>query len=190
MKPRPEKLTTYVALLRGINVGGRNIIKMSDLRTTFEQLGFCDVRTFIQSGNVVFRSPTKSHGDLEQTIESALAKRHRYVAKIVLRSLAEYEAMLKAFPTGWGSNAEQKHNVLFLRPAIDSAGLIDELAPKPDIEQVRYIPGALLWSADMATASRSAMLKLSGKAHYQEMTIRNLTTTGKLLELMQEVDQT
>ncbi len=110
--------------------------------------------------------------------------------EIVLRSLAEYRAMLKAFPKGWGSNADQKHNVLFLRPPIDAAGLIDELGPKPDIERVQYVPGALLWSADVATASRSAMLKLSGKAQYQEMTVRNLNTTRKLLELMEEVDRT
>jgi uncharacterized protein (DUF1697 family) len=183
------KPTTYVALLRGINVGGRNVIKMADLRATFEELGFSDVRTHIQSGNVVFRSSDADKLSPEAAIEEGLSRAHGYAAKIVLRTLAEYNEMLAAFPPAWGSDPTRKHNVIFLRASIDRESLIDDLEPRPGIEEVHYVRGALLWSADIATLTRSRMIKLAARAEYQEMTIRNLNTTTKLFALMQAVDR-
>jgi uncharacterized protein (DUF1697 family) len=187
--PPRSRPTTYVALLRGINVGGKNVIRMDALRETLVELGLSDVRTYIQSGNVVLRTGLRGKQVIERKLEAALTERHAYAAKIVLRSLAEYRAMIEAFPVGWGDDADAKHNVVFLRPSIDRPTLIDELAPKPEVEAVIYVPGALLWSANAATISRSAMLKLSARAEYQEMTVRNLNTTRALFALMQELDE-
>ena len=167
---------------------GDNVIKMADLRATFEELGFSDVRTLIQSGNVVFRSAERRHGRATRPpSRRACHGTHRYAARIVLRSLSEYDEMLTAFPPGWGSDPTRKHNVIFLRSSIDRASLVDDLGPRPGIEEVLHVRGALLWSADIATLSRSRMIKLAARPEYQEMTIRNLNTTTRLFALMQAV---
>ena len=64
----------HLALLRGINVGGKKLVKMADLRTAFEELGFAEVSTYIASGNVLFRAPRQKRAELAARIESDLTK--------------------------------------------------------------------------------------------------------------------
>jgi uncharacterized protein (DUF1697 family) len=74
----------YLALIRGINVGGMNLVKMADLRAMFENLGFADVATYIQSGNVLFRAPKERRDELAARIESELSRRFGTELKVVL----------------------------------------------------------------------------------------------------------
>ena len=75
MKDPSRTPSTYVALLRGINVGGHKIIKMGQLRESFEELGFEGLATYVQSGNVVFKEPKKSLAELAHEIEEMLLRR-------------------------------------------------------------------------------------------------------------------
>ena len=84
----------YVALLRGINVGGRNIIRMAALKVCLEQHGFRNVATFIQSGNVIFESDERNAGKLTTQIEGALSKMFDYDSRVVLRSHAQLKAVV------------------------------------------------------------------------------------------------
>ena len=80
-------MARYVALLRGINVGGKNAVPMPALKASFEDAGFREVRTYIQSGNVVFDAPSASQADLTRRIEGILRKAFaHYEASVVLRS--------------------------------------------------------------------------------------------------------
>ena len=80
-------MARYVALLRGINVGGKNLIPMPALKAAFEEHGFDDVRTYIQSGNVVFSTPTSSQVTLTREIERTISTTFaHYEASVVLRS--------------------------------------------------------------------------------------------------------
>ncbi len=178
-------MTTYLCLLRGINVGGNNIIPMAKLKAAFEQLGFSDVRTYIQSGNVIFNTKTQSPRTLEQIIEQALTKQFRYPSKVVIRTKAELAQIFKAIPNHWFTDATRKYNVIFLRDVIDHKTILKEFKPKPEIETVSYKPGVLFWSAKTSDLTRSAMIKLAGDPLYKEMTVRNLNTTQKLFHLMQ-----
>ena len=92
----------YLALLRGINVGGNNVIAKDDLRRCFEDLGFRNVRTYIQSGNIVFRAPEGETGKLTERVESGLSKRFSYAARAIVLSHAGYRAALAAAPAAWG----------------------------------------------------------------------------------------
>ena len=85
-------------------------------------------------------------------------------------------------------NPDWKHNVIFLSSAIDSKTIVKQFILKPDIEQLFYAPGVLFWSAQWEFATKSTMLKLSSRKEYQEMTVRNVNTTRKLLELMNEIN--
>ena len=173
----------YIALLRGINVGGNNIIKMDALRAEFEKMGFDEIKTYIQSGNVLFRSDVTDQLILESLIERSLAKTFQYQAKILIRSLAEMENTVSYFPVIF-QDSNWKHNVIFLSSVIDFENITDRFKLKADIEQIAYAPGVLFWSARLEQLSRSMMIKLSAKKEYQEMTVRNINTTRKILELM------
>src|SRR3982750_1655985 len=90
--------TTYVGLLRGINVGGANMVAMSDLREMIAALGFSDVKTLLQSGNVVFRGAAKAPAKIESQLEAALEKRVGRKIEFHVRTAAEWLALVEANP--------------------------------------------------------------------------------------------
>jgi uncharacterized protein (DUF1697 family) len=176
---------TYVALLRGINVGGKNVIPMSALSKTFERMGHVSVKTYIQSGNVLFQTPERDPRALEPRIERALTKAHRYEAKVVVRSREDMAAVIEGLPRAWKRpDPSMKYNVLFLRHEIDSEAILEGIVPKRGIEQVSYGPGVLYWSAPVSDLGRTTMAKLSSRPIYRQLTVRNLNTTKKIFELM------
>lgn len=176
-------LHTYVALLRGINVGGNNLIKMVDLKAEFEHLGFHAVKTYIQSGNVIFQSDLNSPAELKPIIEERLKQRFNYKAIVLVRSQAQMEDTVAHFPAIF-ADSSWKHNVIFLGSELDFPEIITRFELKPGIEQISYYPGVIYWSAQLATITSSNMLKLSARREYQQMTVRNMNTTRKILSLM------
>lgn len=183
-KPSPK---VFVALLRGVNVGGNNMISMSSLKTSFERLGFDNVSTYINSGNIIFKSKEADARKLERNIEGVLSKEYGLQSKVVIRSLPEMAKLVENLPKSWTADSSWRYNVIFLRHTIDSEEMVKDVFPKSDIELVTYRPGALLWSAQVSNLSRTNMLKLSSKKIFQDMTVRNLNTTKKLLALMSKL---
>ena len=177
---------TYVALLRGINVGGNNIIPMAALAKTFEGLGLSSVKTFIASGNVIFVAPTKDPRKLEQRIEKALVAAFDYDAKVVVKSKPEMDVIIKGITKEWAKPSEaMRYYVMFLRDAIDERHILGDFEPTSGIETLAYVPGALLWAAKKSGLTRSSVSrKMLSKPLYKEITVRNLNTTKKLAELM------
>jgi uncharacterized protein (DUF1697 family) len=173
----------YVALLRGINVGGNNIIRMADLKDAFEKMGFQSVSTFIQSGNVLFEATKTDGRALEGQIEKALQKQFHYSARVLVRSQKEMENTVKHFPKRF-ADGTWKHNVIFLSDTIDVKDFLEKCQLKSGIEEAGYAQGVLFWSAKLDTITRSNMLKLSSRPEYQGMTVRNVNTTKKILQLM------
>jgi uncharacterized protein (DUF1697 family) len=182
-------VTIFVALLRGINVGGKNMIRMSSLKASFERMGFEDVTTYINSGNIIFKAKEGDARKLERKIEGMLSREYGLECKVVVRSLSEIARLVESLPENWGGDKGWKYNVIFLRHSIDSENVLDGLEPRSDIEQVIYCPGTLLWSARISDLSRTRMLKLPSQKVYQDMTARNLNTTKKLYELMKKMSE-
>lgn len=91
-------MVAYVAMLRGINVSGRNKIKMSGLQALFVRLGHADVTTYIQSGNVVFTSTGKSAAALTSEIERCIAREFGFEVPVVLRAKAELAKVIARNP--------------------------------------------------------------------------------------------
>jgi uncharacterized protein (DUF1697 family) len=176
-------MTTYVAFLRGINVGGKNIIKMDALRMAFEKAGFTSVRTVIQSGNVLFESNSADPRKLEETIETMLTKTFHTRIRALVRSTQDMTHMVSHFPDIF-SDDTWKHNVIFISRAINDKNILKSFAIKKDIEKLSYYDGVLYWSARKDALTRSTMIKLSTRKEYQEMTARNINTTQKILALM------
>ena len=160
---------------------------MTALKKTFEELGFTDVKTYINSGNVLFSTESKDPRALETKIEKVLTKEYSYPAKVVVKSKKELAKIVSNLPKNWDDDTKHRYNVIFLRHTVDSKKLLKELPTKTeDIEKLTYSKGALYWSAAIKTLTRSNMIKLASNPLYKEVTIRNLNTTRKLFELMNE----
>ena len=174
----------YVALLRGINVGGRTLVKMADLKTCFEELGFARVSTYIASGNVLFESDEDDAVALATRIESAIERQFELPVKVVVLDAKAYATIVKAIPEAWTHDDRLRANVAFLRRGSEAKEVVRELQPDPEIEEVKAVDGAILWATRRDSLNRSVMRKLIGGAAYKELTVRNLNTTLKLHELL------
>ncbi len=177
-------MAIYVALLRGINVGGNNLIKMAELRACFEKVGFRNVSTYINSGNALFETDKQNGDALELRIERCLGEQFGFTPKVVVRSREQMEQVIEHLPSRWLNATDQRCNVIFLKRSIDSPDLLNTLRIKETIEMLAYQPGVLYWSANTSDLTKSSMVKLSAQPLYQHMTIRNLNTTQKLYALM------
>src|SRR5688500_9070137 len=111
-------MQTYVALLRGINVGGNNMISMKALKASFERLGFTDVSTYINSGNILFTSKIADARKLEAKIEKMLVAEYELGCKVVVRSAGHIAQLIEKLPPTWNDDKEWRYNVIFLRHAI------------------------------------------------------------------------
>jgi len=166
----------FLALLRGINVGGHNVIAKDDLRACFESLDPSNVRTYIQSGNILFRIDGATPHDLTETIARALSERFAY------------DAVLRAAPNAWGADAQQKHNALFTLPGITPQRVVAQLPPpKPGIESVTLGPGVIFWSILKDHQAQTTYAKLPAARVYRRLTIRNHNTVCKLRDLFEAI---
>ncbi len=170
----------YVALLRGVNVGGINM-KMADVRKTFQALGFDDVKTVLASGNVLFASERADRVEVKADIERALAHDFGYEAWIVLLDVDEMSAVAAAYPfdperAGW-----HPYVVFGSDPAI-----LDELAAvgplDPALERTQLGDGVLYWEVERGHTLQSVFGKTTGKKRYKSSTTtRNLRTVRRIL---------
>ena len=177
----------FLALLRGINVGGKNIIAKDDLRASFEDLGFTDVSTYIQSGNVLFSAKQSAVRPLTALIEAGLSERFSYDARAVVLSKRKYDSIIAAAPPGWGTDENQKHNALFVLAGATSRGIVAKLPdPKPKIEAVSVGPGVIYWSISKQNQSKTSYHKLVSNSVYSQVTIRNHNTVHKLHQMLAE----
>lgn len=120
-------MTTWVALLRGINVGGRNRVAMQDLRRLCERLGLEEVRTLIQSGNLVFHSASRDAGALERRLEQETAKRLGVTPAYFLRTADEWAALVKKNPFPEEAARDPGHLLAVLMRQAPKPGAVDAL---------------------------------------------------------------
>jgi uncharacterized protein (DUF1697 family) len=180
----------YVALLRGINVGGNNLIKMTALKTCFETLGFQNVRTYIQSGNVLFVAQDSDPAALTGRIEDALSQTFDYSSRLVLRSHQELKAIVAQAPQGFGSDpAAYRYDVIYLKEPLTAGEAMQSVTTKDGVDRAYAGDGVLYFSRLNSRASQSRLTRIIGLPVYQSMTIRNWNTTTKLLSMMEPVDQ-
>ena len=173
----------YVAFLRGINVGGKSLIRMAELRECVAEAGHDDVSTYIASGNVLLSSPVRSAAQLERPLEQAIERRFGLDVRVFVRSARQLDATARAIPKRWVGDEDLRCNVIFVAREIDRPSLVKEFEAKPEIETLRRVPGALLWAAKREALTRSTMVKLSRHPLYDRMTARNPRTVLELARL-------
>jgi uncharacterized protein (DUF1697 family) len=164
-----------IALLRGVNVGGNKRVEMARLRALLEELGCRDVRTYVNSGNVVFSGPRR----LEQHLEAAIAKTFGFEVPVVLRSRDELADVVQANPLRDVANDPSKHLVVFC-----SAEASTDLDPADFAPETFHVRGreVYVWAPGGLGTSELAK-RLASKSLGDKSTARNWRTVEKLLAL-------
>lgn len=179
--PSPSR---HVALLRGINVGGRNPVPMADLRAAVEEAGFDRVVTYIQSGNVVF----DGHGsieELERRVSACVAERFGLSLVVVVRSCDQVRRVVAEAPGGFGTRPDTFHSdVVYLKSPLTSSEAMSVVKCRDGVDEAWPGDGVVYFQRLSARRAQSHMSKIIGTPPYQQMTIRNWATTTKLLALL------
>ncbi len=177
--------TRYVALLRGINVGGKNPVPMDDLRNAFEAAGFEGVATYIQSGNVVFETDVAS-ATLEDDIEAMLERLFAIPLTVVVRSHAQLKRVIDKAPEGFGAAPDTYHSdVVFLKSPLTSRQAMRVVVVRDGVDQAWPGTGVVYFARLSERRTQSRMNRIVGTPEYQQMTIRNWATTTKLLAMLE-----
>lgn len=179
----------YLTLLRGINVGGNNIIKKDKLKMLFESIGCTSVLTYIQSGNILFSFSSKNKKQLTEKIAQALNEYFKKDIPFVVYSEDEYKNMLAAAPKFWNKDVSKKYNALFLLKDMSVQEALD-LFPdiEPKYEEITCTPGVIFWSGTKKEYAKTSYTKNLVKSKlYKIVTIRNGNTTIKLERLFDDV---
>src|SRR5262245_51508819 len=174
----------YVALLRGINVGGKNLTKMTALKACLEKAGFGRVETFIQSGNVVFEAAEKSAAKLTAQIDAAIEAAFAIDPRVVVLSRDRLKAVLAGAPAAWRSGNDLRMNIAFLRAAVTPAVALKEVEVRPGVDAVESGRGVLYLSTTLRDVGKSRLSRLVTKPVYQQMTIRTYGTCQKIQSLI------
>ncbi|MEK5413802.1 hypothetical protein BSK49_29430 [Paenibacillus odorifer] len=177
-------MTTYIALLRGINVGGNKIIKMLDLKAMFQSLGFANVRTYIQSGNVVFESDEGSVSLLSGVIERQIHEVFEFEVSVIIRTLAEMENVIANDPFQLSEPEEFKRWYVTFLPAEPSAEALDKLRTYENgPDKVRFV-GREMYILYEVSVSQSSLFKVPfDKILGMPVTARNWNTVNKLVAI-------
>lgn len=176
----------FLALLRGINVGGNNIIKMADLKECFESMGFTCVKTYIQSGNVIFGSVKKDKTLLEKQIEETLSKRFNYNSSVFIIDYKQLKQAVTDSPPNFGTEPDKyRSDVLFVKDSLNPKEILKNIKIKEGVDNVWSGLNVIYFSRLISRASQSYLSKIVSMPVYKEITIRNWNTTTKLLALME-----
>lgn len=176
----------YAAFLRGINISGKNKVPMADLKKGFESLDFGEVKTYLNSGNVVFSSDEKDRGSLTKKIEGMIENQFALKIPVFVISKENLEDILHNAPDWWrNENKEIYDNLIFILPPATFAEVYGELGePKKELEQIKEYKEAIFWSFSRKDYqrtnwwSKTASANISGK-----LTIRTANTIRKIAEM-------
>ena len=177
-------MTSFVAMLRGINVGGRNPVAMSDLAASFRDAGYLNVRTHGRSGNVLFDTEDVGGPELEGIVERMLEARFGIPILVVIRSRDELAATIAAAPAGHGSDL-LRSEVFFVKQPLTAEEVHAGLpALREGVDAIAPGPAALYFSRVAERATKTRIQLLFAMPVFQQMTVRSWRTTTRLLELL------
>ena len=181
-------MAKYIVLLRGINVGGKNIIKMADLKAAFERRDFQNVITYINSGNVLFDSPMEETS-IKVVCEDLITESFGMNIPVCVISAADLIDALSHAPEWWNIAPDSRHDAFFVIPPMTARQIVDRIGQiKEEYECLAYHGRVIFWSAPIVTFSRTRVSKIVPKDElmYYAITVRNANTTLKLAELAGE----
>ncbi len=175
----------YITLLRGINVGGKMIIKMSDLKTTVENYGFTNVSTYIQSGNVIFEFKETDTRKIAMKLEQGLGESMKFNLTVIVKSYPQFQKIISEVPTEWKKRKDMRCYIAFVREPLTAEDVIHEVELKEGVDSLKAGEGAVYMSTLLSGLTKSGFTKLIAKKIYKDITMRNFNTCKKILDLME-----
>lgn len=179
----------YVALLRGINVGGNNKVVMSELREQIAVAGFGHVRTYINSGNLLFEAEDQaSREDVAQTVEDILARHYDFPIRLALLTAQDYLAQLDELPDWWHGEVARR-DALFYTRGLDRDHVRERIeAMELGDEAVHFGEHAVFWGkfdekSFLKTAYHKRLLR---EEFYRQVTIRSGSTVEKIAAMLSQ----
>ena len=183
-------MKSYIVLLRGINVGGKNKVSMAALKLCLEGLGFVDVTTYIASGNV-FLDTDKNSKDIKAEVETALQENFKLdseLIKVLVLSQNQLEAVIDKKPKGFGEEPDKYHSDAIFLLDIDINEAMKVFNPKEGVDTVWPGDGVIYFQRLSALRTKSRLSGIIGTPAYKSMTIRSWNTTVQLLSLLYSRD--
>lgn len=183
-------MNTYVVLLRGINVGGKNKVSMAELKHYLEELGFSDVSTYIASGNVIVRSE-KSADEIKSQIEQMLPKAFKLdseLIKVLVLSRDQLQAVVDERPKGFGDEPGKYHSDAIFLMDVTTDQVMPIFKPREGVDAVWPGNGVVYSQRVSALRTKSRLSLIAMSPLYKSMTIRSWNTTVKLLGILKAAD--
>lgn len=177
-------MTAFVALLRGVNVGGKNLVAMSDVSSSFVEAGYDSVRTHGQSGNVLFDSKQASGRALENEIEQMIHDRFGIPIVVVIRSATQLAAIVDQAPADHGSERLRSEVFFVKHPLTAEAAFADLPELREGVDSVAIGPGVLYFSRVASQATKTRIQRVLAMPMFQQMTVRTWRVTTRLLDLL------
>jgi uncharacterized protein (DUF1697 family) len=174
---------TYVAFLRGVNVGGKSIVSMAAIKEALVALGLSDVRTYINSGNVIFSTRASDAQKLTARIEKAFEQQMGMAIKVLVMDHKTLKKIVDSIPRNWVDDKTMRTYVLLLWKELDDRGILDRLPAKTGVDELMYTPGAVVWRVDRENVGKSHMNRIVGTPLYKKISMRSANTMRKLNEL-------
>ena len=170
----------YVALLRGINVGGNNKIDMKQLKKLFEDGGLMEVKTYLNSGNVIFSFRKTKEEILAKKLEKLIREKFGFDIAVLVVNRKNFLKVAAKIPPEAQNDSEQRCDVFFFWPEVNFAQLMMTIGKLAETEQLIDAGRAAIWMTDRVHYSQSKVPKITGSALYRRLTIRNCNTVRKL----------
>lgn len=177
-------MNRYIALLRGINISGKNKIAMSELKTSFLEIGYTAVSTYLNSGNVIFFSDVDDKDTISNTIKSMIKNKFELDIPVFVISQEELEDILNHAPDWWGdSNKEIYDNLIFMFPALSYDEFYNKVgSPKEDYEKVYNYKNAIFWSFSRKNYQKTNWWSKTASSNISDkITIRTANTVKKIV---------
>ena len=174
----------YVALLRGINISGKNKISMPELKKRFEELGFAEVNTYLNSGNVIFSSDIDDENILSNEIASMIKDRFQLDIPIFIVLQETLKDLLNHAPDWWGDdNKEIYDNLIFIIPPLSFEEIYEEIGnPKAEYEKVQNYKNVIFWSFSRKDYQKTNWWSKTANSNISDkITIRTANTVRKIV---------
>jgi uncharacterized protein (DUF1697 family) len=183
-------MNTYVILLRGINVGGKNIIPMAGLKKCLQELGFASVSAYIASGNAMLASD-KPASEIKARVEAALIKNFKLdssLIKVLVLSMKQLQTVIDHKPKGFGERPDKYHSDTIFLMGLDVARAMAVCNPREGVDEIWPGDGVIYSQRLSSERTKSRLSTIMTSPLYKSMTIRTWNTTIKLLDLLQDVN--
>lgn len=183
---KEDTMIKYIALLRGINISGKNKISMNELKEEFKHFGFKEIITYLNSGNVIFESNINNKETIMKDIYKIIKNKFNLEVPIFVMTSLELEDILNNSPKWWGTdNKEIYDNLIFIITPTKYEDVYNTIGePKEDLEKIKEYNNSIFWSYDLKKYRKSNWWSKTASTNISDkITIRTANTMKKILEI-------